>query len=100
MIEVQSNVLFPSAFGIELAVKNERKRVSKMWENAYLSIKNPKAPWPQMACFVHVTLLSTLATFGLRSWHPPYPNPGSTPGVTDNHFCEISKNFSQKLALN
>ena len=34
---------FLSAFGVEAAVKNERKRVTRMWENAYLSIKNPKA---------------------------------------------------------
>ena len=27
---------------IQLDVRNERKRVSKMWENAYLSIENPK----------------------------------------------------------
>ena len=35
MIEVNSNALFLSTF--------ERKRVSRMCENAYLSIKNPKA---------------------------------------------------------
>ena len=39
---MQCNVLFLSVFGVEIAVKNERKRVSRTWENAYLSIKNPK----------------------------------------------------------
>ena len=33
--------VFP--FGVEVNVKNERKRISKMWENTYLSIKNQKA---------------------------------------------------------
>ena len=40
MIEVQCNVLFLSVFGIELGVRNKRKRVSRMWENAYFSMKN------------------------------------------------------------
>ena len=43
MIEVNSNALFLSTFGVKIDVKNERKRVSRMCENAYLSIKNPKA---------------------------------------------------------
>ena len=34
------------SFGVELAVQMERKGVSRMWENAYLSIKNPKASGP------------------------------------------------------
>ena len=36
MIEVQSNVLFLSAFGVEIDVKNERNRVSRMWQNTYI----------------------------------------------------------------
>ena len=43
MIEVNSNVLFLLTFGVKIDVKNERKRVSRMCENAYLSIKNPTA---------------------------------------------------------
>ena len=43
LIEVQSNVLFLSTFGVEVDVKNWRKRISRMWENAFLSIKIPKA---------------------------------------------------------
>ena len=37
LIEVQYNVdlLFLSVFGAELAVKNERKGVSRTWKNAY-----------------------------------------------------------------
>ena len=55
MIEVNSNALFLSTFGVKIDVKNERKRVSRMCENAYLSIKNPKAsralkrPWTPAA---------------------------------------------------
>ena len=41
--EVKSNALFLSTFGVKIDVKNKRKRVSIMCENAYLSIKNPKA---------------------------------------------------------
>ena len=38
-----SNALFLSTFGVKIDVKNERKRVSRMCEIAYMSIKNPKA---------------------------------------------------------
>ena len=41
--EMHSCVLFLLAFGVELGAKIDRKRVSRMWENAYLSIKNPRA---------------------------------------------------------
>ena len=34
---------FLSVFGVELSVRNERKKVFGMWENVYLSIKNLKA---------------------------------------------------------
>ena len=33
MIEAQCNVLFISAFDVELGVKNERERVFRIWEN-------------------------------------------------------------------
>ena len=36
LIEIQCDVLFLTVFGVELTVKNERKRVFRMWENAYL----------------------------------------------------------------
>ena len=42
LIEVQSNVLFLSAFAVKVDVKM-REKFSRMWENAYLSIKNPQA---------------------------------------------------------
>ena len=42
-IEVKSNALFLSTFGVKIDVLNKRKRVSRMCEIAYLSIKNPKA---------------------------------------------------------
>ena len=38
LIEVQCNLLFLSAFGIEVDVNSERKRVSRMGENSYFSI--------------------------------------------------------------
>ena len=81
------DVLFFS-FGVELAVINERKGISRMWENAYLSIKNPKASRaPKLALdpgYKWLSLLMALrftmsATFGLRSW----PNPGSAPEHTN-----------------
>ena len=31
--------VFFSDFGVEITVTDERKEVSRMWENAYLSIK-------------------------------------------------------------
>ena len=80
MIEVNSNVLFLSTFGIKIDVKNERKRVSRMCENAYLSIKNPKAsralkraldPGRRLLASLARLRFTTLATFGLRSWGPP-----------------------------
>ena len=51
-----------------------------MWENAYLSIKNPKAsralkqalePQPQIAHFAHVTPLHYIGNFQPQSLGPP-----------------------------
>ena len=79
-IEVKSNALFLSTFGVKIDVKNKRKRVSRMCENAYLSIKNPKAsralkraldPGCRMLTSLARLCFATSATFGLRSWGPP-----------------------------
>ena len=79
MIEVNSNALFLSTFGVKIDVKNERKRVSRMCENAYLGIKNPKASRalkraldPRRRLLASLTGLrfATSATFSLRSWGP------------------------------
>ena len=79
-IEVKSNALFLSTFGVKIDVKNKRKRVSRMCENAYLSIKNPKAsrarlraldPGRRMLTSLTQLHFATSATFGLRSWGPP-----------------------------
>ena len=63
-----------------------------MCENAYFSIKNPKAsralkraldPGRRMLASLVRLRFATSATFGLRSWGPPpWPNPGSAPAVT------------------
>ena len=64
---------------VEVGVRNDSKRVSRMRENAYLSIKNPNAsralkqgprPCLQMAHFGGTT---TLASFGLKKLPPPPP---------------------------
>ena len=60
-----SNALFLSTFGVKIDVKNERKRVFRMCENAYLSIKNPKG--------------SRALNFWPQKLGPPWPNPGSAP---------------------
>ena len=79
-IEVKSNALFWSTFGVKIDVLNKRKRVSRMCENAYLSIKNPKAsralkqaldPGRRMLASLARLCFATSATFGLRSWGPP-----------------------------
>ena len=79
-IEVKSNALFLSTFGVKIDVLNKRKRVSRMCENAYLSIKNPKAsralkraldPGCRMLASLTRLRFATSATFGLRSWGPP-----------------------------
>ena len=41
--QIYYNILILQIFDVELDVKNEWKGVSKMWENAYMSIENPKA---------------------------------------------------------
>ena len=51
-----------SFFGVELDVKNERNGVFGMWENAYLSIKNPK-PGLQIGSFSHTTALTYVTNF-------------------------------------
>ena len=80
MIEVNSNALFLSTFGVKIDVKNERKRVSRMCENAYLSIKNPKAsralkraldPGHRLLASLARLHFATSANFSLRSWGPP-----------------------------
>ena len=79
-IEVNSNALFLSTFGVKIDVKNERRIVSRMCENAYLSLKNPIASralkWalnPSHRLLASLTRLrfTTSATFSLRSWGPP-----------------------------
>ena len=73
-IEVKSNALFLSTFGVKIDVLNKRKRVSRMCENAYLSIKNPKASRALKRALDpgnRMLALPTSATFGLRSWGPP-----------------------------
>ena len=59
-----------------------------MCENAYLSIKNPKAskalkraldPGRRLLALLARLRFAMSATFGLRSWAPPWPNPGSAP---------------------
>ena len=71
---------FLSTFGVKKDVKNKRKRVSRMCENAYLSIKNPKAsralkqaldPGCRMLAWLVRLRFAMSATFGLRSWGPP-----------------------------
>ena len=60
-----------------------------MWECIF-GVKNPKASRalkqaldPGCRLLTSLTRLhfATLATFGLRSWGPPWPNPGSAPGL-------------------
>ena len=79
-IEVKSNALFLSTFGVKTDVKNKRKTVSRMCENAFLSIKNPKAsralkqaldPSRRMLALLARLRFAMSATFGLRSWGPP-----------------------------
>ena len=64
----------------KINVKNKRKRVSRICENAYLSIKNPKAsralkraldPSRRMLASLAQLHFATSATFRLRSWGPP-----------------------------
>ena len=71
---------FYQHFGVKIDVKNERKRVSRMCENAYLSIKNPKAsralrraldPGRRLLALLARLCFAMSATFGLRSWGPP-----------------------------
>ena len=48
-VEVQCNVLFLSVFDVVLSVKNRRKRVFRIWENAYvplqLLVQNQTRKW-------------------------------------------------------
>ena len=79
-IEVKSNALFLSTFGVKIDVLNKRKRVSRMCENAYLSIKNRKAsralkraldPRPQNARFARTTPLRYVGNFRPQKLGPP-----------------------------
>ena len=92
MIEVKFNAEFLSTFGVKIDIKNERKRVSRMCENAYLSIKNPKdsralkqalEPGCRLLTSLARLHFAMLATFGLRSWAPPPP----LDQILDPHLC-------------
>ena len=93
-IEVKSNALFLSTFGVKIDVLNKRKRVSRMCENAYLSIKNPKAsralkraldPGRRMLASLRWQLSAS------EAGAPPWPNPGSAPVFdTFTLVCEVS----------
>ena len=82
-IEVKSNALFLSTFGVKIDVLNKRKRVSRMCENAYLSIKNPKASRARLRALDpgHRMLASLRRQLSAsEAGAPPWPNPGSAPG--------------------
>ena len=67
------NVLFLSIFCIKLYVRNERIKVTRMNENAYLSIESLKAGHKWLASLTGEQLANgfvTFVTFGLRSWGP------------------------------
>ena len=53
---------FLSVFSIELGDRNEKKRVSRMQENAYLSIKNCSAyrALKQTPDPIHINMLTSL----------------------------------------
>ena len=100
MIEVKSNALFLSTFGVKIDVKNERKRVSRMCENAYLSIKNPKAskalkraldPSCRLLASLMQLYFTTSATFGLKSWAPLLDQ------ILDPHLIQQSVIGSSKV---
>ena len=68
---------FLSVFGVELGVRNDRKWVSRMWKNAYLSIKNLGSslahlraldPWLTWCCFI------ILAFSFEKNSLPPFPS--------------------------
>ena len=71
-----------------------------MWKNAYLSIKNLKAsralkhaldPHHKLLASLAWLRFATSATFGLRTWSPPWPNPGSAPDRRENG-CKKQEN--------
>ena len=85
--------LFLSTFGVKIDVKNKRKRVSRMCENAYLSIKNPKASRAlkqpldtgrRMLASLARLRFAMSATFRLRSWGPPLDQ------ILDPHLYRVS----------
>ena len=70
---IKYNVLFLSIFCIKLNVRNERIKVTRMYENAYLSIECLKAGHKWLASLIGEQLANgfvTFVTFGLRSWGP------------------------------
>ena len=72
----------------------------------YLSIKNPKAsralkraldPGHKLLTSLLRLRFATLANFGLRTWGPPWPNPGSAPEVLFVCDCiPLSVSFCRK----
>ena len=62
-------VIFSSVFGVELGVRNETKKVSIMWKNMYLSIKNSRY-W-----YLHFTCTTSLHDLSIFLWKKPLARP-------------------------
>ena len=80
LIEVQLVMYYYQFLVLNKMSKNERKIVSRMWENACLSIKKPQSfqsplvgpgPQPLMACFAYTTLLGCVSDFQSQKLGPP-----------------------------
>ena len=82
MIEILC-IKFLSTFAIELDVKNERKRASRMCENVNLIIQNQKVSKAhfrlQIAFFTCVTPLCYIDNFQPQTLGPHWQNPESAP---------------------
>ena len=61
LIELQCYVLFLSAFDVEINAKNERKGVSRMWENAYMNTR-------MQSSRMHTIYYSSCLKGGVSGW--------------------------------
>ena len=95
LIEVQWNVcLFLSVSGVELGIRNERKRISAMWQNhIYLSIENPTASRGIYAGFSHKMLLCGISIFVWEELLVPPSRAGSV-AEEHQHCTSITSVFS------
>ena len=91
LIELQCYVLFLSAFDVEINAKNERKGVSRMWENAYMNTRM------QSSRMHTICYSSCLWGRGVSGWGGVCPGGGCIPACTEADIPPVDRILDKQL---